>query len=328
MIHDSIMSCVGATPIVALRRLFPDDGAQVFAKLEFLNPGGSIKDRPARYIIGQGLASGAITPESVLVESTSGNLGVALAMMAKTHSLRFIAVVDPNITPANLAIIGHLGAQIEMVTKRDPSGGYLETRLERVQQLLQEDPCAVWINQYANRLNQESHFFGTGEEIVSALDAPVDCLVNAVSTGGTIMGTAQRLRQAFPELRVVAVDAIGSAIFGGPSSPRSLPGIGSSRRPGLLDVAGIDRVVYVSEEESIQACRELLREEAILAGASSGSVIAGIQKLIPILPRPTRIVTVLPDRGERYLDSVYDAPLNNDLVAADIDAQLLPSALA
>jgi cysteine synthase A len=305
IIHDSLVSCIGTTPIVALDRLFPQDDVEVLAKLEFLNPGGSVKDRPARYIIERGLASGEITSETTLVESTSGNMGVALAMVAKIHGIRFIAVVDPNVVQANLAIIRYLGARVEMVTEHDQNGGYLGTRIARVHELLREEPGALWINQYENSLNRDSHYYGTGEEIVSSLDRPVDCLVVAVSTTGTIMGVARRLRRAYPKMRVVAVDSIGSIIFGGPPTTRRFPGIGSSRRPGLLNFAEIDRVVHVSEEEMVKGCRDLLREEAILAGASSGSVIAGIRRLLPVLPTPVRVMTLLPDRGERYLDSVY-----------------------
>jgi cysteine synthase A len=175
-----------------------------------------------------------------------------------------------------------------------------------VHQLLTIIPNSRWINQYANPLNWQAHFHTTGGEIIAELDRPIDCFVAAVSTSGTILGVARRLRQAFPKLRVIAVDAVGSVIFGGPAGPRVLPGMGASRVPELLCREEIDEVVYVDERESVQGCHALLDHEGIFAGGSSGSVIAGIQKLLPRLPVHYRVLTILPDRGERYLDTIYD----------------------
>lgn len=306
MIHESILSCIGQTPLVELRRLFPDPDLTVIAKLELLNPGGSVKDRPARFIVEQGLSDGLITRKSHLIESSSGNLGIALAMVARIYGLKFTCVVDPKISPINLRILQNLGAQINMVDLPDRQGGYLQTRIARVQELLSETPHGFWINQYANRLNWESHFYGTGDEIIVQMDRPIDYLVMAVSTTGTILGVARRLRQEFPHLRVVAVDAVGSVIFGGSPGPREIPGIGASRVPELLSRDEIDEVIYVGDWEAVEACRELLAYEGVFAGGSSGAVIAAVQQLVPRLPRPATVVTLLPDRGDRYVSTVYD----------------------
>ena len=306
MIHDSVASCVGQTPLVYLRRLFPYHKLDVIAKLELLNPGGSVKDRPARFIIEQWLQDEQIDPTTHLIESSSGNLGIALAMVAHLHRIAFTCVVDPAILPSNLKILQRLGATIEMVHQRDEQGGYLASRIGRVQELLKIIPNSRWINQYANPLNWQAHFYGTGGEILAELDRPIDCLVAAVSTSGTILGVARRLRQAFPKLRVIAVDAVGSVIFGAPAGPRVLPGMGASRVPELLCPEEIDEVVYVDDRESVHGCHTLLDHEGIFAGGSSGSVIAGIQKLLPRFPRHYRVLTILPDRGERYLDTIYD----------------------
>ena len=307
MVSASIIECIGGTPLVRLRRLF-SRGPQVYAKLELLNPGGSVKDRPARYIIERGLRDGTIAPGSTIVESSSGNFGIALAMAARIYELDFVCVVDPRIAPLNLRILEQLGARIEMVQKPDPYGGYLHTRLERVQELLAEIPGAYWLDQYANDLNAQCHYDGIGTEIVEALgtEEPVDVFVAAVSTSATLMGAARRLRDTWPDIRVVAVDAQGSVIFGGPASRRSLPGIGSSRTPELLCEEEIDEVLYVDDFDSARGCRELLRGEGILAGGSSGAVIAAVQRVVETLPPTARVVTVLPDRGERYMDLVYD----------------------
>jgi 2,3-diaminopropionate biosynthesis protein SbnA len=307
MIHESIVSCIGHTPLVCLRRLFPYAGLDVIAKLEFLNPGGSVKDRPASFIVEQGLREGIIHPNTHLIESTSGNLGIALAMVAKIHSLAFTCVVDPKISPTNLRILELLGANIEMVREPDDQGGYLKTRIQRVHELLQTLPSSLWINQYANQLNWQSHYYGTGSEIIADLDGSIDCLVLAVSTTGTILGIARRLRQEFPHLRVVAVDAVGSVLFGAPPGPREIPGIGASRVPELLSPDEIDDVVYVDDRESVQGCHDLVTHEGIFAGGSSGSVIAGIRKLLSTFSSSYRVVTLLPDRGDRYLDLVYNS---------------------
>ncbi|PPK73104.1 cysteine synthase A [Methylobacter tundripaludum] len=306
MILHSILNGIGETPIVRLSRLFRNSPCEVLAKLEMLNPGGSVKDRPARYIIERGLADGTIQPDSHIVESSSGNLAIALAMACRIHGLRFTAVVDPKISPINLKIIRCYGGDIELVTEKDSQNGYLETRIERVKHLLREQPDAVWINQYANKRNWQSHYHGEGEEILKSLDGPVDYLVLGVSTSGTVHGISRRLREAWPDLKVVAVDAVGSVLFGTPPSPRELPGIGASRVPELLQRGEIDQAIHIDDYESAVACRELVKHEGIFAGGSSGSVIAAIQRLSSQAPRGARILTVLPDRGERYLDSVYD----------------------
>lgn len=306
MIHPSVVSCVGQTPLVHLQRLFPHPGPEVIAKLEFLNPGGSIKDRPARFIVEQGLKDGSIRERTHLVESSSGNLGIALAMTARVYNLKFTCVVDPKISQTNLQMLEILGANIEMVRQPDDQGGYLQSRICRVNELLQTIPQSIWVNQYANELNWKAHYYGTGQEIIESLDNSVDCLVLAVSTTGTILGVSRSLRRRFPRLKVIAVDAEGSVIFGAPSGPREIPGIGASRVPELTSQVEVDEVVYVNDRESVHGCRDLVNYEGIFAGGSSGSVVAAIQKLLPKLPSSYRILTLLPDRGERYLNLVYN----------------------
>lgn len=305
-LHDSVLACVGNTPMMALNRLFPQPDVEVIAKLEFMNPGGSMKDRPARYLIEKGLADGSIPRGAHLVESSSGNFGIALAIAARLYGLTFTCVVDPKTTPANIAILRRLGVDVDVVGEPDDAGGYLQTRICRVQELLREIPTAVWINQYANSRNWEAYYHGTGAEMSEQLVRPPDYLFAAVSTTGSILGCSRRLRERFPDVRVVAVDAIGSIIFGGPPGRRDIPGIGASRVPELLQREEIDEVVHVSDLAAAEACRALLETEGIFAGGSSGSVVAAISTALPELRRPCRIVTIFPDRGDRYLDLMYD----------------------
>jgi cysteine synthase A len=249
----SIANCIGNTPIVRLSRIFGNQDIRVYAKLELLNPGGSVKDRPAKYIIDQGLRDGSIPKGAHLIESTSGNLGVALAMMSRVHNLQLTCVVDPNISKTNLEIMKLYGAHIEMVNERDACGGYLETRIARVKSLLQEKENGVWINQYANVRNWQSHYHGEGEELLNQLPERPDYLVMGVSTSGTILGIARRLREAYPELKVIGVDALGSMLFGNKPGKRFLPGIGASRVPELLARGEIDDVIYASDLESCES---------------------------------------------------------------------------
>src|SRR5882724_5757244 len=162
MLYTSVTACVGRTPLVELGRQFPPPGPTVIAKLELMNPSGSMKDRSAAYIVERGLADGTITATTHLVESSSGNFGIALATAARVHDLDFTCIVDPKTTPANLRILQHLGARVELVTEPDPHGCYLDCRLRRVAALCQEVPGALWINQYANERNWQAHYHGTG----------------------------------------------------------------------------------------------------------------------------------------------------------------------
>src|SRR5919197_388488 len=287
MLYSSVVACVGRTPLVVLGRQFPPPGPTVIAKLELLNPSGSMKDRSAVYIVEQGIADGTITADSHLIESSSGNFGIALAAAARVYGLAFTCVVDPKTTPANLRILGQLGPRVELVTDSDDHGCHLDARLARVAQLCREHPGSVWINQYANGRAWQPHSHGTAGEILADLDRPLDCLVAPVSTTGTILGLARRLREDFPRLHVVAVDAAGSVIFGGPPRPRPL------------------------------------------AGGSSGAAVVAIERLRPRLPEHWQVLTVLPDRGDRYLDQVYDdgwvagLPALEEAVLAGAGARLI-----
>jgi cysteine synthase A len=317
---DSVLECIGNTPLVKLNRLFPQPGVEVLAKLEFMNPGGSMKDRPARYIIEKGLADGSIPRGAHLVESSSGNFGIALAIAARVHGLTFTCVVDPKTTPANIAILHQLGVGVDTVDEPDDGGGYLQNRIRRVQELLREMPAALWVNQYANNRNWQAYYHGTGAEISEKLVRPPDYLFAAVSTTGSILGCARRLRERFPDLRVFAVDAAGSVIFGGPPGHREVPGIGASRVPELLQPEEIDEVVVVDDFEAAHACRALLKTEGIFAGGSTGFVVAAICRTLPELLRPCRIVTIFPDRGDRYLDLMYDDEWLAGLRCRELDA--------
>lgn len=322
MAYESVVDAVGSTPLVRLRRCFSRADVEVLAKLEMLNPCGSMKDRPARYIIEQGLREDTLRPGMRLVESTSGNLGVALAAVARVHGLAFTAVVDPNTSATNLRLLALFGADVDMVTEPDEAGGYLHTRVHRAQDYAEAEPDVVWINQYANERNWQAYYDTLGAEILQQVDGPIDYLVGPVSTTGSLQGTARRLRESYPDLQVVAVDAMGSVIFGDTPRKRRIPGFGASRVPEILDPDEIDDVVHVADAGSTAGCRRLVETEGLLAGGSSGAVISALDDLLDRLPGPARVVTWLPDRGERYLDTIYDDTwvddLKQDLTRADL----------
>ena len=301
--NDSLLSCIGNTPMIQLKHLFPNH--KVYAKLEYMNPGGSMKDRPAKYIIEDGLRRGVITSDTHLIESTSGNLGIALAMIAKIKGLTLTCVVDPKISETNLKIIKSYGANIDMVSEPDENGGYLMTRINRVQTLLNETTNAYWINQYANELNWQAHYHGAGTEIVDQIAEPIDYFIAPVSTTGSIMGMSRKIKEHHPQAQIIAVDAKGSVIFGDTPTNRELPGIGASRVPEILNKQEIDQVVHVDDYQSTLGCKRLVDKEGIFAGGSTGSIIAAIAEIIDSIDHNKTIVTILPDRGDRYLDLVY-----------------------
>jgi N-(2-amino-2-carboxyethyl)-L-glutamate synthase len=303
MIHRSIIGAIGNTPVVHLARLFADTGIEVFAKLEYLNPFGSAKDRVACYVIEQSMRRGLIGVGGRIIESSSGNMAIALAAVGPLYGLSVTCVVDPTIREMNVTLLRRLGATVEMVQERDEHGGYLETRLRRVREIVASDPEILWINQYTNELCWQAHSASTAREILDQADAPMDVLAVAVSTTATLLGVSRGLRPAWPHLRVMAVDAEGSAVFGGPARPRRLPGLGSSRPSALAGPGDVHDVVQVSEADALAGCEDLLRMEGILAGASSGAVISALRRRAPSLAPRTRVISLLPDRMERYLGS-------------------------
>lgn len=310
--HDGVLSAVGATPLVPLKRLFPVSAARFYAKLEALNPGGSVKDRAAIGMVLGAIESGELTPGlSVVVESSSGNLGIGLAQVCRLYGLRFICVVDPKTTVQNQEILRAYGAELSMVTERDgETGEFLPARIQRVHQLRQRIPHVFWPNQYANVRNAQAQE-AIMQEIVEQLDGDVDYLFVATGTCGTINGCAQFIARHGLSTHIVAVDAEGSAIFGGTGCRRLVPGHGAAIRPELHFDGMADSVTRMTDQDCVVGCRRLVGTEAILSGGSSGAVVSAVEQRLGALPADANCVLLLPDRGERYLDTIYsDAWVN------------------
>ncbi len=307
MMHtDGILAAIGHTPLIRLRRLFEGIDFHLYAKLEALNPAGSAKDRPAFEILRNAWDDGAVTADTVVVESSSGNMGIGLAQACRCFGIRFRCVVDPRTAPQNLRILEAYGAEVDMVEEPDPeSGEFLQARLKRVQWHLDHDEHAFWPNQYANQNNAGAHYRTTMAEIDAALDGKVDWLFCATSTCGTIRGCCEYAREHGLRTHMVAVDATGSVIFGGEKGRRLIPGLGAGIVPDLCEPAWIDDVLYVDDLDCIVGCRRLLDREAVFAGGSSGGVASAVAALKDRIPAGASCVMILPDRGERYLDTVF-----------------------
>jgi cysteine synthase A len=305
-----VLSAIGGTPLVVLRRVLPDAPFHLFAKLETLNPGGSIKDRAARRLLEAAIEAGTVGQRTVVVESSSGNMGIGLAQACAYFGLRFVCVVDPRTTPQNVAIMRAYGAAIEMVDTPDRTGGFLKARVDRVRHLVAALPDAFWPNQYGNLDNARAHR-ETMREIAAALDGAVDYLFCPTSTCGTIRGCADYVRELGLSTRIVAVDAIGSVIFSAHAEParpavaRLIPGHGAAVRPALYRDGMAARCVLLSDRDCVIGCRRLVAAEGILAGGSSGAALMAVARLADEIARGANCVVVFPDRGERYLDTIY-----------------------
>lgn len=302
-----VLSAVGATPLVEMVRLLPGSGFRAYAKLESANPGGSIKDRSAYAMLTEAIRTGEVVPgRTCVVESSSGNLGIGLAQACRYFDLRFICVVDPRTTAQNIAIMRAFGAEVQTVTTRDAvTREYLPERIRRVRELVATLPDAYSPNQYANPRNAWAHRT-TMREIVEALGAPPDYLVCSVSSAGTLRGCADFVREQRLAVRIVAVDAEGSGIFRPPTGPRLIPGHGAALRPALCVPGLADEVIHVSDLDCLVGCRRLVGREAILAGGSSGAVVSALIRMADRVPAGSTCALVMPDSGERYLDTIYD----------------------
>jgi N-(2-amino-2-carboxyethyl)-L-glutamate synthase len=311
---------IGGTPLVELRRLAPPR-ARVYAKLEGFNPGGSVKDRSAARMLAAALDRGDIGPDTTVIESSSGNMAIGLAQLCAVLGLRLICVVDPRTSTQNIRLLSAYGAELDVVEQPDPvTGEYLPARMARVRELLGTHPRGYWPNQYANEANAAAHATTTMPEIAAGIGDPPDYLYCAVSTCGTLAGCAAYVRAHGWPTRIVAVDAVGSRIFpGARPAPRVLPGLGAAIRPGLADTVQPHEIVRVSDVDCVRGCHLLLRREGILAGASSGGVVAAMLRISHADEgRVRRHVMVLADRGERYGDTVF----NPDWVSARLGIDL------
>jgi len=310
-VFDRISDAVGWTPMVRLGRSIAGLGCEVFGKIEFLNPMGSVKDRIARHMVTKALADGRLRSGDMVVENSSGNTAMGLAMMAVLEGLRCTMVVRQQTSQAKLDCLRAMGVDLVLVDGELPPEDP-ESYNQKAKRIAAATPGAFFPDQHNNRENSEAHYLTTGPEIWQQMEGRIDYLVAGIGTGGTICGTARYLKEQDPSIQVIAVDPAGSVFYDYFHTGRLvrpgrylMEGLGDEEIIGCPDFSLIDDMYRVSDREAFLAARELARSEAILGGGSSGAALWAVRRLAASLDAPARIVTIFPDSGARYLATIF-----------------------
>ena len=302
-IYTSVDQLIGHTPLLELTRLEADLGlkARVLAKLEYLNPAGSVKDRVAKNMLDDAEAKGILKPDSVIIEPTSGNTGIGLCSVAAARGYRVIIVMPETMSAERRALMKAYGAELVLTEGAKGMAG----AIAKADELARELPNAMVAGQFVNPANPAAHMATTGPEIWQDTDGAVDLFVAGVGTGGTITGVGRYLKQQKPDVRVIAVEPADSAVLsGGKAGPHALQGIGAGFVPEVLDTHVYDEVMTATTEDSFAAARMLAKREGVLAGISSGTALwAAIEQAKQPENEGKTIVVLLPDTGDRYLST-------------------------
>ena len=300
-IHQDITTTIGGTPLVRLNRITEGAGATVLAKLESANPAASVKDRIGAAIIDAAEASGELQPGGTIVEGTSGNTGIALAMVGAARGYRVILTMPETMSTERRVMLKAFGAEIVLTPGADGMRG----ALERAQEIVRSTPNSIWAQQFANQANIQAHYTGTGPEIWDASEGAVDVFIAGVGTGGTITGAGRYLREQKPDVKLIAVEPADSPILsGGQAGPHKIQGIGANFVPEILDTDLYDEVYPATFEESIETARRLGTEEGILGGISTGAIIsAALKEAAKPESEGKLIVAIVCDFGERYIST-------------------------
>lgn len=302
-IYTAADQLIGHTPLLELTKIEKEEDlqAKVLAKLEYLNPAGSVKDRVGKSMLDEAEKSGVLTKDSVIIEPTSGNTGIGLAAVAAARGYRIIIVMPETMSVERRQLMKAYGA--ELVLTEGAKG--MKGAIAKAEELAQELPGGFLAGQFVNPANPKAHYETTGPEIWNDTDGQVDVFVAGVGTGGTITGTGRYLREKNPEVKIIAVEPAGSPVLsGGDPGPHGLQGIGAGFVPEVLDTKVYDRIVQVTEEEAYEASRALGRKEGVLVGISSGAALhAAIQLAKDPAYAGKQIVVLLPDTGDRYLST-------------------------
>jgi cysteine synthase A len=300
-IHDSLIELIGGTPLLRLHRINPPGGAEVLAKLEAFNPGGSVKDRTALSMILDAEEKGLLQQDSVIIEPTSGNTGIALAMLAAVRGYRLILTMPDSMSMERRNLVAAFGAEVVLT----PKSLGMQGAIDKAEELAANNEHAFVPQQFRNPANPAIHRRTTAEEIWRDTDGGVDILVAGVGTGGTLTGIGEVIKERKPEFRVVAVEPSDSPVLGGGSpGAHKIQGIGAGFIPEVLNADVIDEIIEVSNDQALETSRRLAREEGILAGISAGAALCAA---LEVAGRPEnrdkQIVVILPDTGERYLST-------------------------
>lgn len=300
---SSVTELIGDTPLVRLVRYDEAIGAQgvIYAKVEFFNPGGSVKDRVALSMIDSAEAAGVLKPGATIIEPTSGNTGVGLAMVGTARGYKVVLTMPETMSVERRKLLAALGAEIVLT----PGAAGMKGAIAEAERLRDATPGAVILGQFVNPANPEAHYRSTGPEIWEALDGKVDFFVAGVGTGGTVSGTGRYLKERKPEVRIVAVEPVDSPVLsGGKPGPHKLQGIGAGFVPEIYNATVVDEVMTVGTEEAFEATRRLAATEGLLVGISSGAALYAASEIARREEnRGKNIVVLLPDTGERYLST-------------------------
>jgi len=320
---ESVLDLVGRTPLVRLNRIVSPGMATIYAKLEYLNPAGSVKDRIAVNIVKRAEEAGLLKPGATLVESTSGNTGLGLALVASVRGYRCIFTMPDKMSKEKIDMLKAYGAEV-VITRTDLPHDHPESYVETAKRIARETPDAFYTDQYFNMANPEAHFLTTGPEIWEDTDGQIDCLVGGIGTGGTISGAAKYLKEKAAAsgraVRVVCPDPRGSiyhdlyykGVEPKPSIYR-VEGIGHDFMVGTLDFSVIDEIIEVSDRDSFHITRRLAREEGIFSGGSTGTALWGALKVARELGPGKTVVVIIPDSGDRYLSKLYSDTWMQDM---------------
>lgn len=295
---NTILETIGNTPHVRINRLFADRKVEVWMKLERANPGGSIKDRIGLAMIEDAERRGVLTPDTLIVEPTSGNTGIGLAMVAAAKGYKLVLTMPESMSLERRRYLAALGAELVLTPKEKGMPG----AIEKAQELVQNSPNAWMPQQFENPANAEIHRRTTAQEILTDFPEGLDYLVSGVGTGGHITGCAEVLKAQFPSLQVFAVEPAASPVLsGGPRGPHPIQGIGAGFVPAVLNTTILDGILKVAHEDAFKMAVRCVKEEGIFIGISSGASLAAIAQKLPEIPDGSRILTFCYDTGERYL---------------------------
>jgi cysteine synthase A len=298
-VYDNICELIGRTPIVRLRRITRTGSAELLVKLESFNPGGSVKDRIGLSMIEKAEREGRLKPGGTIVEPTSGNTGIALAMVAAAKGYRVILTMPEDMSAERVNLLRAYGAQLVLTPREE----FMQGAIQAAEKLCREHPDYFMPQQFQNPANPAAHH-RTAQEILTALDSKLDALVAGVGTGGTVTGAGEILKQALPNFTIFGVEPAESPFFsGGRPGPHRIQGIGAGFMPDVFHREIVDRIVPVSYEDARTAAQLLARQEGILCGVSSGAILHVALEAARELGRGKRVLAILPDTGERYLST-------------------------
>ncbi|MCR5206793.1 MAG: cysteine synthase A [Lachnospiraceae bacterium] len=305
MLHENILSAVGNTPLIRLNRLTGENDAEVLVKYEGVNIGGSVKTRTALNMIEAAEKEGRLKPGSTIVEPTSGNQGIGLSLVGAVKGYKVIIIMPDSVSRERRLLITQYGAELKLVHDKGDIGECIDKCIKIAKQMAADDPNVFLPDQFSNPDNVAAHLKNTGKEILKDADGPIDGFCSGIGTGGTITGIGTVLKGANPNMKIVAAEPENAAILsGGGIGSHIQMGIGDGIIPPILDQTIIDEIVTVSDEDALGTTRRLAKEEGILCGISSGTNVFVALKMARELGKGKRVVTVLPDTGERYFSTI------------------------